>query len=84
MFNLDYWQQRAARQTFINTALIDGQAVAALSGATFDAINPATNQLLARVAACGEIEVDLAVRSARRAFDIGPWRRMPPGERKKS
>ncbi|OWQ40467.1 aldehyde dehydrogenase PuuC [Pseudomonas lactis] len=83
MFNLDYWQQRAARQTFINTALIDGQAVAALSGATFDAINPATNQLLARVAACGEVEVDLAVRSARRAFDNGPWRRIPPGERKK-
>ncbi len=25
MFNLDYWQQRAARQTFISTALIDGQ-----------------------------------------------------------
>lgn len=83
MFNLDYWQQRAAGQTFINTALIDGQSVSALSGATFDAINPATNQLLAHVAACGEAEVDLAVRSARRAFDQGPWRRMPPGERKK-
>lgn len=83
MFNLDYWQQRAAGQTFINTALIDGQPVSALSGATFDAINPATNQLLAHVAACGEAEVDQAVRSARRAFDHGPWRRMPPGERKK-
>ena len=83
MFNLDYWQQRAAGQTFINTALIDGQPVSALSGATFDAINPATNQLLAHVAACGEAEVDLAVCSARRAFDHGPWRRMPPGERKK-
>ncbi|RFD27440.1 aldehyde dehydrogenase PuuC [Pseudomonas sp. GL93] len=83
MFNLDYWQQRAARQNFIHTALIDGHAVAALSGATFDAINPATNQLLARVAACGEVEVDLAVRSARRAFNNGSWRRMPPGERKK-
>lgn len=83
MFNLEYWQQRAAGQTFISTALIDGQPVSALSGATFDAINPATDQLLAQVAACGEAEVDLAVRSARRAFDHGPWRRMPPGERKK-
>lgn len=83
MFNLDYWQQRAARQTFISTALIDGQPVGALSGATFDTINPATNRLLAQVAACGAAEVDLAVRSARRAFDNGPWRRMPPGERKK-
>ena len=83
MFNLDYWQQRAARQTFISTALIDGQPVGALSGAIFDTINPATNRLLAQVAACGAAEVDLAVRSARRAFDNGPWRRMPPGERKK-
>ncbi|KRP95022.1 Aldehyde dehydrogenase PuuC [Pseudomonas fluorescens] len=83
MFNLDYWQQRAARQTFISTALIDGQPVGALSGATFDTINPATNRLLAQVAACGAAEVDLAVRSARRAFDNGPWRRMAPGERKK-
>ncbi|MDN5400452.1 MAG: aldehyde dehydrogenase PuuC, partial [Pseudomonas sp.] len=63
MFNLDYWQQRAARQTFISTALIDGHPVGALCGATFDTINPATNRVLAQVAACGAAEVDLAVRS---------------------
>ncbi|QHF44140.1 aldehyde dehydrogenase PuuC [Pseudomonas sp. S35] len=83
MFDLDHWQQRAARQTFIDTAVIDGRQVNALSEATFDAINPATNQLLARVAACGEAEVNLAVRSARRAFNTGPWRRMAARERKK-
>ncbi|MCF5233428.1 MULTISPECIES: aldehyde dehydrogenase [unclassified Pseudomonas] len=83
MFDLHYWQQRVARQTFIDTALIGGRPVSAASGATFDAINPATHQLLARVAACGDAEVDLAVRSARQAFESGPWRRMPPVERKK-
>lgn len=83
MFDLNHWQQRAARQVFIDTALIDGRPVSSLSGATFDAINPANHQLLARVAACGIEEVDLAVRSARRAFNNGPWRRMAPGERKK-
>ena len=83
MFDLNYWQQRVARQSFIDTALIGGQPVSSISGATFDAINPATNQLLARVAACGEEDVNLAVRSARRAFNAGPWRRMSPGERKK-
>lgn len=83
MFDLNHWQQRAARQVFIDTALIDGRPVSSLSGATFDAINPANHQLLARVAACGIKEVDLAVRSARRAFNNGPWRRMAPGERKK-
>ena len=83
MFDLDYWQQRAARQTFSDKALIDGRQVAASSGVTFDSINPATNQLLARVAACGEVEVELAVRSARRAFNEGPWARMAPVERKR-
>jgi gamma-glutamyl-gamma-aminobutyraldehyde dehydrogenase len=83
VFDLDYWQQRAARQTFSDKALIGGRQVSASSGATFDAINPATNQLLARVAACGEVEVELAVRSARQAFNEGPWARMAPGERKR-
>ncbi|MGY2135248.1 aldehyde dehydrogenase [Pseudomonas reactans] len=83
MLDLNDWQQRATRQLFIDTAIIDGQSVASVSGATFDAINPATNQLLARVAACGSEEVNLAVRAARRAFNTGPWRRMAPGERKK-
>jgi gamma-glutamyl-gamma-aminobutyraldehyde dehydrogenase len=83
VFDLNYWQQRVARQSFIDTALIGGQSVSSISGATFDAINPATNQLLARVAACGEEDVNLAVHSARQAFNAGPWRRMSPGERKK-
>ncbi|HHG5368206.1 TPA: aldehyde dehydrogenase [Pseudomonas aeruginosa] len=83
MFDLTYWQQRAARQNFIDRALIGGKQVAASSGATFDAINPANNQLLTRVAACGVEEVNLAVSSARRAFNEGPWVRMAPVERKK-
>lgn len=83
MHTLSDWQQRAAQQSFIDTALIDGRRVAACSGATFDAINPATNQLLAKVAACGELEVDQAVRSARRAFEQGPWARMAPTARKR-
>ncbi|WP_372240387.1 aldehyde dehydrogenase family protein, partial [Pseudomonas sp. JG-B] len=83
MFDLGYWQQKAARQAFNDRALIGGRQVAAASGATFDSINPATNQLLARVAACGEAEVDLAVSTARRAFNEGAWARMAPAERKK-
>ena len=83
MFDLDYWQQRAARQSFLDKALIGGRQVSASSGLTFDLVNPATNALLTRVAACDEIEVDLAVRSARQAFETGPWSRMAPGDRKK-
>ncbi|MBF8756740.1 aldehyde dehydrogenase [Pseudomonas guariconensis] len=83
MHTLSDWQQRAAQQSFIDTALIEGRRVAACSGETFDAINPATNQVLAKVAACGELEVDQAVRSARRAFEQGPWARMAPTARKR-
>ncbi|NIF29057.1 aldehyde dehydrogenase [Pantoea sp. Tr-811] len=83
MYDLAYWQQQAARQTFLNNALIGGQFVAAASGATFDSINPATNRLLAQVAACADADVDHAVRSARQAFEHGPWARMAPAERKR-
>lgn len=82
MFDLRYWQQRAAQQTFIDQALIGGRRLPAASGATFDAINPATGQVLARVSAGGASEVDLAVTAARRAFEHGPWARMAPGQRK--
>ncbi|MFD1560201.1 aldehyde dehydrogenase [Paraburkholderia silviterrae] len=83
MFDLGYWQRRAAEQVFIEKAVINGRRVDAASGATFDSINPATNQRLGRVAACNEADVDLAVRAARQAFEKGPWVRMAPGERKK-
>ncbi|MBA1200784.1 aldehyde dehydrogenase [Pseudomonas capeferrum] len=83
MHDFNYWQQRAAQQRFLDKAWINGRWVSAQSEATFDSVNPATRQLLARVAACGEVEVDLAVRAARRAFNEGPWVRMSPSERKK-
>ncbi|WP_339515386.1 aldehyde dehydrogenase [Pseudomonas sp. RL_15y_Pfl2_60] len=82
MFELSDWQQRAQQQRFITTALIAGQPVTPASGATFSAINPATQQVLAEVSACGEAEIDLAVRAAREAFETGPWARMAPAERK--
>lgn len=83
MYTLEFWQQRAADLYLPATALIDDKPVNARDGATFAAINPATNGVLAQVTACGQAEVDLAVASARRAFEQGPWPRMAPGERKK-
>lgn len=83
MYTLEFWQQRASDLYLPSQALISGKAVNAQDGATFAAINPATNAVLAQVTACGQAEVDLAVASARRAFEQGPWPRMAPGERKK-
>src|ERR1700676_1324237 len=60
---------------------IDGQYVDALSGKTFEDRNPATGELIANVAEGGKADVDRAVKAARRAFDEGPWPRMPVAER---
>ncbi|WP_426198583.1 aldehyde dehydrogenase [Pseudomonas sp. DC3200b2] len=76
------WQRLAKNQAFIDTALIGGRARTAADGQTFDVIDPATDRLLARVAACGAAEADEAVRLARRTFEQGTWANRPPRERK--
>lgn len=77
------WVERSARLSFPSLAFIDGNHQAAVSGATFECINPATGQKLADVAACDAADVELAVRSARRAFETGAWSRAAPAERKR-
>jgi len=61
--------------------LIDGKWVDAVSGKTFETLNPATGQVIARVAEGDKADVDKAVKAARRAFDQGPWRKMNARER---
>ena len=63
--------------------LIDGAFVPAASGETFDTLNPATQQLLARLPAADATDVDRAVVAARRAFDDGPWSTMKPFDRQR-
>jgi aldehyde dehydrogenase (NAD+) len=53
--------------------LIDGKLVHADSGATFENINPATEQVLGVVADAGEADMDRAIGAARRAFDETDW-----------
>ena len=54
---------------------IGGQSVAALSGATFQAQEPALGLALATAPLAGEDDLDLAVTAARQAFDGGLWSR---------
>jgi acyl-CoA reductase-like NAD-dependent aldehyde dehydrogenase len=60
---------------------IDGQWTDAAGGATFTTINPATEEPLTQVAEGSAADVDRAVAAARRAFDSGPWGKMPAAER---
>lgn len=63
--------------------LINGQWVQADSGETLDVINPATEEVIAKVASAGKSDVDKAVKAARHAFDEGPWSKMRPAERQR-
>jgi 5-carboxymethyl-2-hydroxymuconic-semialdehyde dehydrogenase len=59
--------------------LINGNSVS--SATTFDTINPATQVVLAQVAAGGELEVNAAVAAAKAAFPV--WAATPPAARAK-
>jgi phenylacetaldehyde dehydrogenase len=61
--------------------LIDGRFVEAASGKTFESYDPATGDVLARVAEGDREDVERAVRAARRAFESGPWPAMTASER---
>ncbi|MDE2301417.1 MAG: aldehyde dehydrogenase family protein, partial [Sphingomonadales bacterium] len=60
--------------------LIGGQWVDALSGSTFDSVNPANGQVIAQLAEGDEKDIDRAVAAARAAFE-GPWSRLKPFDR---
>jgi aminomuconate-semialdehyde/2-hydroxymuconate-6-semialdehyde dehydrogenase len=62
---------------------IGGRFVDSLSGRTFDGVSPIDNTVCATVAAGAPEDADRAVEAARRAFDEGPWPRMPAAERAK-
>ncbi len=61
--------------------LIGGRWVPAASGETFSVENPARESVIAQVAKGGARDIDAAVRAARRAWDVGHWRRMNPSGR---
>jgi aldehyde dehydrogenase (NAD+) len=55
--------------------------VDAVSGKTFETLNPATGEVLAHVAHGDKADVDRAVVAARRAFETGDWKTMTARER---
>jgi len=61
--------------------LIDGKLVPSQSGQTFEAINPATGEVLATVARGNAADIDQAVAAARRAFENPAWRTLNANDR---
>lgn len=63
--------------------LIGGDWVSSRDGATLDVESPINGHALTTIADAGAADVDLAVTSARAAFDSGVWSRAAPLHRKK-
>lgn len=61
--------------------LVDGRPTDALSGERIDVVSPSDGKVFASIPAAGAADVDRAVQSSRRAFEEGPWSRMPAFER---
>ena len=61
---------------------INGKFIAPKSGKYFASVNPANEETLTEIAAANDVDVDSAVKSARRAYDK-VWSKMPGRERGK-
>ncbi|MFZ0584482.1 MAG: aldehyde dehydrogenase family protein [Candidatus Acidiferrales bacterium] len=64
------------RKMFIN-----GKWVDSASGKTFPTYNPATGEVLSNIAEGDKEDIDLAVKAARAAFDMGAWSKISHSER---
>ncbi|MBK8015708.1 MAG: aldehyde dehydrogenase family protein [Betaproteobacteria bacterium] len=60
---------------------IDGKWRPAADGRTVDVVSPSDGKVFARIARGTASDIDDAVAAARRAFEEGPWPRMPAVER---
>ena len=61
--------------------VIDGRHQDAASGERIDVVCPSDGEVFASIPRGRQADVDLAVAAARKAFDEGPWARMPAFER---
>jgi aldehyde dehydrogenase (NAD+) len=60
---------------------INGELTPSANGATFDSINPATGEVICKVALGGQAEINAAVAAAEKAWRDGPWSKTTASER---
>src|SRR4030088_250119 len=71
-------QTPTIRQTRL---LINNEWVDASDGDSFETLNPATGEVIARVAEGKAADIARAVKAARRAIEHGPWAEMDAADR---
>jgi 5-carboxymethyl-2-hydroxymuconic-semialdehyde dehydrogenase len=70
--------QKHTIRHFINNEFVDAEA-----GGQFEILTPISNEPIGKVADGQPADIDKAVKAARKAFDHGPWPKMPINERVK-
>jgi acyl-CoA reductase-like NAD-dependent aldehyde dehydrogenase len=79
----EQWLKAAAGLVFETRPFIDGGYREPLGAETFVSYGARDGSRLAELPACGEAEVDAAVRAARRAFEDRRWSGLDPKARKR-
>ena len=77
------WHDRAKALAIDGRMVVDGRRHAAASGETFEKFSPIDGRSLGPIVRAREADVDLAVRSARAAFEDGRWSHQAPAARKR-
>lgn len=80
--NVQEWTDYANNLKWPTSMVIDGLPRAAKDEALIPLVTPRDGSTVTQVPYATADELELAVASARRAFDEGPWPRMAPKERK--
>jgi len=83
MTSLAHFESVAGSLKLPGEAVIDGERVPSASGKTFVNITPRNGRILNHVAQCDAADVESAVRSARRAFEDGRWRKLHYRDKKR-
>jgi acyl-CoA reductase-like NAD-dependent aldehyde dehydrogenase len=85
--DLSAYPIRPETQKYLESAtfghLIDGETVPSTSGETMPVIDPSTGTEIGRAAKGDVDDVDRAVAGARRSFEDGRWRDLPPAEKER-
>lgn len=72
----------SSSNAFPTQLLINNKWENSVSGATFDTINPSTEEVIATVQSAQDADIDKAVAAAKHAFEKGSWSKMQGPDRR--